>query len=358
MPKHLQKYIVHITGSLLFLSIPVLSSPDLTNAHTHLFDIAPFRQSFFQYVLLLVFFYVNYFYLIPHFYFRQRYFLFVLGLAVCFAVISFLPDYVFPWNRQMMYPPRGFSAIMPNGMPAPQSGNTMAFSRNRHMPLFFGGGLWQFLLVSSLSFLVRVNQRLSSMESEKLKTEVSYLKAQINPHFLFNTLNSLYALTLEKSDAAPNAILKLSGMMRYVVTESSRERVALQSELDYIQNYISLQRLRMDEATTFTYTVTGPVAGRQISPLILIPFIENAFKYGLNPEKESAIHIAISIEADQLTMVVRNNKVITTLLPEEVSGRGVENTRLRLEYLYPERHSLSINETEDIFEVKLIILLV
>lgn len=226
------------------------------------------------------------------------------------------------------------------------------------MPFFISGDTWQFLLVGSLSFLLRVNQRLGSMESEKLKTEVSYLKAQINPHFLFNTLNSLYALTLEKSDAAPNAILKLSGMMRYVVTESSRERVALQNELDYIRNYISLQELRMDEATDFRLEITGDTAGKIISPLILIPFIENAFKYGLNPEKKSVIYIGITTSANELTLIVKNNKVNTSLPPEEVSGRGLENTQMRLDYLYPDKHSLTITEDKDTFEVKLILLLV
>nr|WP_322623091.1 sensor histidine kinase [uncultured Flavobacterium sp.] len=354
MIKRSQNYFLHIIGSLLFISIPALLSPDLNNV-SHLFDVIPFRQSFFRYVLLLIFFYVNYFFIIPRFYFKGRYFLFVVLLIVSCAVISFLPEYIFPWNRGGMW-----GMPMPGGNPGgmPPHGMNMNMRPRRMMPFFISGDTWQFLLVGSLSFLLRVNQRLADMESEKLKTELSYLKAQINPHFLFNTLNSLYALTLEKSDAAPGAILKLSGMMRYVVTESSRERVALDNELDYIRNYISLQQLRMDEATNFRLEISGDTSGKVISPLVLIPFIENAFKYGLNPEKESVIYISITTRADELTLLVKNNKVNDSLQPEEVSGRGVENTRLRLEYLYPDKHSLAITEDKDTFEVKLTIVLV
>jgi hypothetical protein len=351
MAKKTQNYILHIVGSLLFISIPVLLSPDLSR-FGHLLEITPFRQSFFRYILLLLFFYVNYFFFIPKFYFKGRYFWFIVLLAVSCVVVSFLPDFIFPWHREFMtmaVPATGAGTTQPNGISMRPRGR---------MPFFISGDTWQFLLVGSLSFLLRVNQRLGSMESEKLKTEVSYLKAQINPHFLFNTLNSLYALTLEKSDAAPNAILKLSGMMRYVVTESSRERVALQNELDYIRNYISLQELRMDEATDFSLEITGDTAGKIISPLLLIPFIENAFKYGLNPEKKSVIYIGITTSANELTLIVKNNKVNTSLPPEEVSGRGLENTQMRLDYLYPDKHSLTITEDKDTFEVKLILLLV
>jgi len=226
------------------------------------------------------------------------------------------------------------------------------------LPSMQGGSLLQFLLVFSLSFFLRVNQRLSHIQSEKLKTEVSYLRAQINPHFLFNTLNSLYALALEKSDAAPEAILKLSSMMRYVVTESGRDSVALENEINYIKNYISLQQLRMDGNTPLTFIVTGNTGGKNISPLLLIPFIENAFKYGLNPEENSNITVHIDITDTSLALNVKNNNVTVSLPPEGESGHGITNTRQRLEYLYPEKHKLHIFDTEEYFEVQLILTLV
>lgn len=359
MAKKYQNFILHLLGCLLFLSIPVLLSPDL-HSNGGIINIAPFRRSFLTQILLLGFFYANYTYLIPQLYFTRRYVLFFLILAIALAIISWLPDILVPEAREQMHNMfRQRAENMPPGMPPP--GDNRFFNpgpeRKFFRPFFFGGSL-QFFLALSLSFLLRVNKRLADIESEKLKTEVSYLRAQINPHFLFNTLNSLYALALEKSDNAAEAILKLSGMMRYVVTESSREHVALQSEINYIKNYISLQQLRMDENTTFSLKVRGDATGKQISPLLLIPFIENAFKYGLNPEKEAVIEIAIDIDENQLALYVKNNKVNVNIPEEESSGHGLENTRKRLQFLYPDKHSLTIQDNPDTFEVKLILLLI
>jgi len=355
-----QNYILHILGCLLFISIPILSSPDL-DSNRELFEVAPFRSNFVAYLLLLGFFYINYLYLIPRFYFANRYAVFFGCIAASFFVIAFLPKMLMPDMHTGM-PPMGNGPVfgnmppidaMPNDNAGPGGPNAMFF-----LPSMQGGSLLQFLLVFSLSFFLRVNQRLAHIQSEKLKTEVSYLRAQINPHFLFNTLNSLYALALEKSDAAPEAILKLSSMMRYVVTESGRDRVALENEVNYIKNYISLQQLRMDGNTPLTFIVSGNTGGKYISPLLLIPFIENAFKYGLNPEENTAITIHIDIDSDRLELRVKNNKVNINLPPEEKSGHGLTNTRQRLEFLYPEKHKLAIFDTDQHFEVQLIITLV
>lgn len=358
-----QNYILHLLGCLLFISIPILSSPDL-NSNTELMNLAPFRRSLLTFAFLLAFFYANYLYIIPRFYFNRKYLSFALSIIACFFIIAYLPKYLIPFNG-------GGGGAMPmndGGMPnmPPPGGGSFGGGFGRRMgggpfpflPFFFGGPMLQFLLVFSLSFLLRVNKRLGTIESEKLKTEVSYLRAQINPHFLFNTLNSLYALTLEKSDAAPEAILKLSGMMRYVVTESNREYVALENEINYIKNYISLQKLRIDDNTCLTFETKGSPAGKHISPLLLIPFIENAFKYGLNPEEKAAITIQIDISEKHLSLRAKNNKVNVTIPYDEKSGHGIENTRMRLEYLYPEKHNLSIFDNHDTFEVQLTLELV
>jgi Histidine kinase len=360
MAKKSQKYILHLLGCLLFISIPILSSPDF-NTNRDLFSVPNFRRSLLSFVLLLLFFYANYFYLIPRFYFTRKMWLFFIGVLACFAIVSWLPNLLIPFQGSpgmIMHPPVPVNGDVGNMGDMPPPGDMPGMSKWHTMPFFLGRSLLLFLLVFSLSYLLRINQRLADIESEKLKTEVSYLKAQINPHFLFNTLNSLYALALEKSDATPEAILKLSGMMRYVVSESSRDLVPLESELAYINNYISLQKLRMEEGMPFTLTITGSPAGKYISPLLLIPFIENAFKYGINPEENAAISIAITIADTALTMVVHNNKVHTSLPYEEESGHGIENTRLRLDYLYTGKYTLDIKDEHETFEVTLVIKLV
>ncbi|MFP9100071.1 sensor histidine kinase [Flavobacterium sp. RHBU_24] len=349
MAKRTQKYILHLLGCVLFISIPILSSPDFNN-NTNLFSIPHFRRSLLAFVLLLLFFYANYLYLIPRFYFTRKLWLFYAAVLGCFAFVTFLPNLLIPIDENP------FIIIRPQ-MPGSR-GLPPNMAKLHTLPFFLGRSLLLFLLVFSLSFLLGINQRLSDIESEKLKTELSYLKAQINPHFLFNTLNSLYALALEKSDATPEAILKLSGMMRYVVSESSRDLVPLESEIAYINNYISLQKLRMDENTYFSFETTGSPASRYISPMLLIPFIENAFKYGINPEEDAAISITIAITNNQLSLTVRNNKVHAALPYEEESGHGIENTRLRLEYLYTGKYSLTIKDETKSFEVQLTIGLV
>ena len=360
-----QNYLLHLLGCLLFISLPILLSPDLFSKQ-ELINVLHFRRSLLTCVLLIVFFYGNYIYLIPRFYFTHRYLVFFLCLAVCFVVIALLPEFLLPGSRGMrMHIPPNMNAMPPGMGRMPPMGDMRPPGMRWHNFPRFGFILFpllqegsQFLLVFSLSLFLRINQRLAHIQSEKLKTEVSYLRAQINPHFLFNTLNSLYALTLEKSDAAPEAVLKLSSMMRYVVTESGRDRVALDNEINYIKNYISLQRLRMDGGTPFTFIITGDGSGKYISPLLLIPFIENAFKYGLNPEEDTAINIHIDINDTGLALNVKNNKVTVDAPAGEQSGHGIENTRQRLEYLYPDKHKLTIFDTEQHFEVQLSLTLV
>src|SRR5690606_26244936 len=137
---------------------------------------------------------------------------------------------------------------------------------------------YEFLISVLIAILLTLNKQMSIIGQEKLKSEVAYLKAQINPHFLFNTLNSLYALTFEKSDEAPEAIVKLSGIMRYVLRESSNVEGELRKDINDIQHYIELQKLRVGGNTDFQLKISGKICNQISTPVIFIPFIENAFK--------------------------------------------------------------------------------
>jgi len=342
-------YILYILGSLLFISIPVFSSPDFNTAR-HLFDVAPFKRIFLSYILLLLFFYANYLFLLPKLYFSKKQFLYFCCIITAYFVVATVPAIlIHSQTGQMPLPPgdAGAVTLMPTG------GGPIA----NIPPMGQNSSLFTFLLVLVLGYLLKINQRLVHIQNEKLKAEVAYLKAQINPHFLFNTLNSVYALTLEKSDAAPQAVLKLSSMMRYVVTESSRDQVSLEKEIEYVKNFISLQQLRMDSATAFSFVITGNPLGKSISPLTLIPFIENAFKYGINPEEKSDIEIKIDITAHDIALNVKNSKVSVHVPSDEKTEQGIENTRQRLAYLYPNKHNLIIFEDENAFTVNLLITL-
>jgi LytS/YehU family sensor histidine kinase len=217
--------------------------------------------------------------------------------------------------------------------------------------------IFPFLVIIVFSLMLRVSSRWRETEREKMNAELSYLKAQINPHFLFNTLNSIYSLAIMKSDETPTAVVKLSGMMRYVLSETATDFVSLEKEIIYIKNYIDLQKIRFGESISLEFVVNGQTNGHQIAPLILISFIENAFKHGINAEEDSVIKIKIDITAEELFLNVFNKKVAVHISEENKSGLGVENTRNRLELLYPKRHKLSIYDTEEQYLVELSIIL-
>jgi LytS/YehU family sensor histidine kinase len=211
----------------------------------------------------------------------------------------------------------------------------------------FGGGIVQFLLIYFSSILMKVNVRMDEMHEEKTQAELSYLKAQINPHFLFNTLNSLYALTLEKSDGAPEAVLKLSGIMRYVVSESEQDFVALSKEIQYIKDYIDLQKLRISDNVQFSMQVEGSPDGKRIAPMLLIPFIENAFKYGVNPDEDSVIDIRFVLSDYQLHLTVLNTIAANSFDEQHKTGTGIENVQKRLNLVYPQKHKLQFATQAD-----------
>jgi hypothetical protein len=352
---------LHIIGCLIFLTLPIFLAPDFPES-LNISESIPTEKNLIAYFLLIGFFYANFFVFIPKFYFGKKYFVFVLVLIVCFAVISLLPSIIIP-DRNPAHlsnkvPPK-FSDSHP---PPPPTGETsLQFSNARpesSQPQNYTGALIQhlfiFLAVVFLSLILRISNRLRLTEKEKLNAELLYLKAQINPHFLFNTLNNIYSLALEKSDKTPLVVVKLSGMMRYVLSDADKDFVPLEKEISYINNYVELQQVRFEDTIKLSFKVNGETNSKKIAPLILIPFIENAFKHGINAEEESDIKIQIDIN-DSLHLQVTNNKVNTYQSEEARSGVGITNTKNRLQLLYPSKHILAITDNENIFFVSLIL---
>ncbi|MBP7808202.1 MAG: histidine kinase [Bacteroidia bacterium] len=277
--------------------------------------------------LLMGFYYFNYYYLIPKFYFPKKNKIY-FGIIVASLFSMFL-------IMQM----------------------DEAFSPFYQAPIKYGYFLFlfsikiRFIMIVLLSLGIANYNRLKQIEEEKLKAELSYLKAQINPHFLFNTLNSVYALAVQKSDSAPESITKLSAIMRYSITDAAQDFVGLDKELNYINALVELEKLRLTDKVKLNYTVTGPTAGKQIAPQIFIPFVENAFKYGVSTQENSVIDIAINIENNNLNVSVKNTKIRTDT--KNKLGLGIENTKKRLSLIYPGKHNLEIKDSEKDFSVHL-----
>lgn len=346
MKQKLSIWLLYIGGSILFLLVPFLTGPDHAPGSGVFLGYRRWDE-FIQFVLLLIFFYVNYFILVPKLYFQQKYFLYVVIVLGAMFVIPWLSHGIFPGSTPPFDRPGGdFRGHGPTPSP-----------REMMKPGFFtriNHNVFLFLAVACSSLLLRINNRWKKAEQEMLTSRLSYLREQVNPHFLFNTLNSIYLLALEKSDDAPQAVLKLSEMMRYVMNDTIREKVPLQNEITYIENYIELQHLRFGNSLPVGYTVEGVITNKYIAPLLLITFIENAFKHGVNAAEQNQINIRITVtENSHLNMNVLNKKVKVYQEKTERSGIGLQNTRNRLEILYPGKHNLAISENENEFNVSL-----
>jgi len=221
-----------------------------------------------------------------------------------------------------------------------------------------------FLIVSTLLKVMRdsitlqdVELRMKEVEKQKIEAELRALKAQVNPHFFFNTLNSLYSLSLDKSDKAPELILKLSDLMRYVIYESKDDQVPIGKQLDFLQSYVYLERLRADENLRVDFLVQGIHLDLKIAPLLYIAFIENAFKHGSKDKKSDPyIRIVFNLENSDCVIFSIENKVEGYTEHNAGGGFGLANVKKRLELLYPGRHELKIAQSQTLYRVELTIL--
>lgn len=356
MKGRIQQIFIYIAGCITFLSLPMLLAPDFPKS-LNILESIPTQRNFIAYLLMAIFFFVNYFVLIPKLYFPKKYLAFSIFTLLFFLAVAFLPSIIIPHTKQDLKPPPEKEVVLHNNFeqrqPPSKNPASKPVAPPGNTPLVITQHLFIFLAVAFFSLMLCISNRWKQAEKEKLNAELFYLRAQINPHFLFNILNSIYSLAIEKSDNTAAAIVKLSQMMRYVLNETDKDFVSLEKEITYVSNYIELQQVRFGNSIPLFFTVNGNTAGKKIAPLILIPFIENAFKHGVNAEENTEIKITVIIKEKELQLLVVNNKVHTKNLEEEKSGLGIENTKERLRLLYPEAHTLVIDDTEKYFSILL-----
>ena len=193
------------------------------------------------------------------------------------------------------------------------------------------------------------------LQQENLQLELSYLKSQVNPHFLFNILNGIYALTEEESPRAAQLVSQLSGLMQYALYETASKLVPLARELAFIQDYIALERSRTGKRLTLTMRLpTQDTEGLQIAPFLLITFVENAFKHGVAATTGPAwVDLSVQLEAGRLTLAIANSKLVTTSVP--VGGVGLRNVQKRLTLLYPGTHTFRVSELPTQYSITLVV---
>jgi two-component system LytT family sensor kinase len=193
------------------------------------------------------------------------------------------------------------------------------------------------------------------LSKEKLQAELKFLKTQIHPHFLFNTLNNLYALTLKKSERAPEMVLKLSELINYMLYECTSEEVLLSKEIKFIRNYGDIEKMRYGDKLDIDIRVSGEVNGRKVAPLMLLPFVENCFKHGASEElQQSWVKVSIDVQPHVTIIKVENNKSADNGVPKK-EGIGIQNVKRRLDLIYPGKHELKIINGQETFLVILTI---
>jgi len=346
---------------LVLLFTPILFREDIYS---------PIRRSVLMQIQilvpLLVVFFINRFILVPRLLFmgKQVFFIVsVLGIIILFTAGSYIydtkiksvpPPEVPQVNDQIKTPPYAF----PGGVDA--FGNLRPSSTRQPRPIPpFANFLILSVLVVGFDTGLRSGLRGINIENEKVRLEkenvasqLVLLRNQVSPHFLMNTLNNIHSLIDINTDEAKEAIIKLSKMMRYLLYETETEKTTLKKEIEFLESYIKLMKLRFNERVKITLNLPTVIPDKTIPPFIFTSLIENAFKHGISYKNESFINIDMVIGNERLILVVRNSKT-DNIRNEEFSGIGIENTRKRLELLYGSNYHLDIIDNMDLFTVNL-----
>ncbi len=289
---------------------------------------------FFVHVFLFVaLFYSNYLFFIPQFLSKRKFWLYAGGIVLSISLLVFINSIA-------------SSYILPEKA-----------TPNVHNSRFGGSLVFLSIFLVAISTSIKVTQnwydnekQKNVIKNEKLNSELSFLKSQVNPHFLFNTLNNIYSLANRKSEHTGDAIMKLSHLMRYMLYEAKKDTVDLQSEINYLADYIELQKLRMPDKSKVIFNVDSSDFEKEIEPMLLVPFVENAFKHGDIFSVDAKIDILLRIKDNELYFKVEN-KIDKALITEKDKGSGIglENLNKRLELLYPEKHEFITKVKDDIF---------
>lgn len=341
--------LIHILGWSLFGSVIFVLSPLTSEVERP--NVFWIKQAL-QFVSLVLTFYFNFFYLIPNVLFKNKtsLFLFLNLLGGIFYVVIF----VF-YDQYTNMPELMHKAFRPGVPFKPKSG------------FFNYYDFFSFLIFSmsvGISTSIGAVQKWQSdekvrleLQQQQINSELSYLKAQINPHFFFNTLNNIYALTNIDVEKAKTALLKLSRMMRYVLYETEKNQTLLTKENEFIKDFIELMKLRLTGKVKLDLQIPEKIEEAEIAPMLLLPFIENCFKHGISSQKESNILISLSREKNYLVLHTENTIFKSTENTPEgsASGIGMTNTIRRLDLLYPGKYKLDIDQenAENQFKITL-----
>jgi two-component system sensor histidine kinase AlgZ len=324
--------LLHFSFWCVYLSFFVYQITSFRHRETDLGE--AFFQAGVQVAFHMVVAYMNYFFFLPRFLERKKVGIYLLEFFVPFIIIMFFRVHL---QRYLI---DGYTH------------HEMYFYSTLYVVQTVAGSIFIVIFVGMLRFAkdwFEFEARKKEIENEKLTAELNFLKEQINPHFLFNTLNNLYYLAFTQSPNTTEVIAKLSQMMRYMIYDSNYPLVPLSKEIEYMQNYISLERLRLNDSIPIQLEIQGNPENVLIAPLIFITFLENAFKHGVSNNNPKAwVNVCIRLEGDECIYKVENSKVPSAPKEkEERSGIGLQNVKRRLELSYPGKYKLQVDDRPD-----------
>lgn len=288
--------------------------------------------------------YFTLYFLMPRFLFKEKYLKFIVYLILLILMFSFLgwANYVFVQDP-IFWPEKDYSPRLFNYA-------KILKTTTKIYPVIFLA-----VVLKWFKFWYKEQKSNQLLIEEKLKAELNFLKSQVHPHFLFNTLNNLYALTLKKSKDAPEVVLKLSDLLNYMLYECAADEVMIEKEIKLVKDYIALEKMRYGNRLDVSFNVRGTAMGRMMAPLMILPFVENCFKHGVSEAIEASwVSIGLELKADRLTLKVENSKSKDQNNEDQFNyreGIGLKNVKRRLELLYPEAHALEMHDADEAFLV-------
>lgn len=327
--------LVHIIAWAIVFLLPYIFTPEY---HDKPRVFGPSDSTFIYLDTVTKLFWVGLFYLntevlIPRLLYNKKYIVFVLVQSFLFTVIMFFHGLFF----ELMITGRSF--------------NFFRSSSYNILPFFFT--VIASIAYKTISDKTSDDAKLNEQQKENLKTELSFLRSQISPHFLFNVLNNMVALARLKSEELEPTILKLSSLMQYMLYETDEEKVLLKSEVEYLKSYIDLQKQRFGDKLKLEILFDITEDWHTIEPMMLIPFVENAFKHGVGLVQNPVIEIVLKTIGNQLEFSVKNKYHSTNTIKDKTSGIGLANVKRRLELLYENNHQLTIEKKSDWFSISL-----
>ncbi|NCI48262.1 sensor histidine kinase [Sediminibacterium soli] len=349
----------HIIGWILFQGLPLVFLLSMTGSTVERVFSSTAYWLFCSYYIGV--FYLHQYFLLPRLYRGGKKTGYILSMAVLLASAVYLRpfDHMTFRQRELRFGNMRENRVRPPDGYRPQMsprGERFEGPRKFRMDII---GIFLLLLVIMFGIAIDISrrsrlaeQRAAQAEADRANAELSFLKAQINPHFLFNTLNNIYSMAVTGHRHTADMLMKLSNIMRYVTDDVNSDFVPLQNEVDCISDYIDLQQLRLGQKTTLQYAVNGDTDNRLIAPLLLMTFVENVFKYGISKQEASELTIRLDIEAGRICFYTAN-RVFPMQRRDDRTGIGIANTRKRLAHLYPSGHSLQIKEENDLFIAEL-----